>query len=255
MSSHSPLRRLWLLALAALATLFSGVAAAQLAPGTPSTAAQPPPVGAGPATSAAQLAAKSALREELTPAELLEAYYSVRDQLRATQAALLSQRAEADERSRAQTQALNDRLEALKASLAAVNKRQAEDASRAEYELFRQQEAAQRSTQIALWIAAAVGFSVLLATFLTAHYQRRAMNRIADAVSKHPQLLAQAQAGWLPLEAGARSDHTVNLSNQRLASTLERIEQRIQDLEHTTHVVTTVPSHRPLAPEPGPRRV
>ncbi|MBL9205867.1 MAG: hypothetical protein JNN01_12315 [Opitutaceae bacterium] len=244
MSSPLTLRRHWLLWLALLASL----------PCTPLVRAQPASAGPGPMPATAS-PYKSAAREELTHAELLEAYYAVRDQLRATQAALLSQRAEADERSRAQTQVLNERLESLKASLAAVNKRQQEDASRAEYELFRQQEQAQRSTQLALWIAASVGLAVLLATFLTAHYQRRAMNRIAEAVTQHPQLLAQANAGLLPFDASLKSDRTVNLSNQRLATTLERIEQRIQDLEHTTHDVTTVPPHHPLAPEPGPRRV
>jgi hypothetical protein len=247
-------RRRWLSGLCLSAALLSGIAAAQSEGGAPASAVHTP-AGASLGVGAPQTPSRPALRAEMSPAELLAAYDSLRDQLRATQSALLSQRTESDERFRTHAQAMEDRLEALRVSLAAVDRRQAVDASRVEYELFRQQDAALRSTQVALWIAAAAGVSLLLGTLLTANSQRRAINRIADAVSGHPHQLAQAQAGWLPLEAGVRSDSTVDLSTQRLASTLDRIEERIRDLEHTTHVVTAGPSRRPLAPEPDPRRV
>lgn len=235
MLSHPMLRRQWIARLCLALALLGGRLLAQPGDGSPASPSAAPAPG-GPAARAGATAppTRPGGREEMSPAEVLAAYEAVRDQLRATQSALLSQRIEADERFRAHSRLMEDRLQGLTDSLAAVNRRQAEDASRVEYELFRQQEAAHRSNRIALWVAATIAVAVLLGTLLVAHGQRRAMNRIADAVSGYPRVLAQAQAGWVSLEAGARSELAVDLSGRRLDSALERIEQRVRELEHTT---------------------
>lgn len=228
-----------------LVTWSTGVGWSQASQGNGSPASQPALPSSSPQSG-------STVREELGNAELVAAYHSVRDQLRATQAALLSERADADERARTQTFALNQKLESLRASLVEVNKRQQDDAARAEYELFRQQEAARQASRLALWIASAIGLAVLIGSLITANLLRRAMNRIADAVNVRP--LLPSHAGWLPLEAGIPSDQSVTAANQRLASALERIEQRIQDLEETG-LLSPNPERRPAPAHPAPRRL
>jgi len=190
----------------------------------------------------------------MTLDQLLEAYHGIRHQLRATQSALISQRAEADERAQAQSRALNEKLELLRVSLAAVNKRQQDDASRAEYELFLQQEELHRSSRLALWIASSIGLAVLLGSLVSAHFQRRAMNRIADAVTLRPALFQEPPPGWLALDLNTRADQAVKTTNQRLATALERIEQRIQELEHTGSSIP-LSERRPVPGDRASRRV
>ena|GEM_PF-5965898 len=180
-------------------------------------------------------ALKTMPAEERNRAELLESYQFLREQLRSAQVAIANNRVDAQETIRQQTADLTTKLEAMRATVAAVNKRQQEDAFRFEYERIHRQEASQRSDRSLLWFAGIAGTALLLTLAIMARLQSRAMNRIAEAVTAHPRLLAQNGGGWLPSGAHSLSEKAVAESNQRLTSAMERIERRIGHLEHTAN--------------------
>ena len=102
-------------------------------------------------------AARPAAPEELSQSELLKAYLQVRDQLHATQLAVLNNRMESEAASRAQAAALTERLEAIKVAMDAERERQRKEVERAEADRLRLQQEAEQSNRIVLWVAAAFG--------------------------------------------------------------------------------------------------
>lgn len=170
--------------------------------------------------------------DERTRIELLESYQFLREQLRAAQVAIASNRIEAQEVARRQSEELNARLDALRASLTVVNQRQQEAAARAEYDRYHQEQAESRSYRTLLWIAGTAGAAVLLTLLVMTRAQWRAMTRIADALDPQPQLLVHS--GRFLQESGHASllsDTAVAQANNRLASAVERIERRVSELE------------------------
>jgi tetratricopeptide (TPR) repeat protein len=218
-----------------VATLFfagvNGRLQAQVAPETSSASSRP-----------------AASPEDLSQAELLKAYLQLRDQLHTTQLAIASSRAEAEATSRAQAAALAEKMESIKATLAAERDRQQAERERQQAERERQQAEMQRTNERVLWIAGVFGGVGLLALFLMPMYQMRAIHRITELAAIRPQLPApNPHAALLPSETAALtpSDQAVTGSSQRLISALNRMEQRIMELEATASAPIKTPKAEP----------
>jgi tetratricopeptide (TPR) repeat protein len=177
--------------------------------------------------------AKPASPEDLSQNELLRAYLQLRDQLHTTQLAIATSRAEAEAASRAQAAALAEKVDSIKSAMAAERDRQQAERERQQVERERQQAEAQRTNQMVLWIAGAFGGVGILAMLLMPIFQMRTINRMAEMSAGRPQLAAPASQALLPAEAPVPSDHPVSTSSQRLLSVIDRMEQRIIELEHT----------------------
>jgi tetratricopeptide (TPR) repeat protein len=178
--------------------------------------------------------AKSTTPEELSPAELLKSYLQVREQLHTTQLAIANARAETETAARIQANAIAEKLDSIKAAMEAERQRQQIETLRTNAERERQQIETQRSNRTVLWVAVGFGGVGLLAMLVMPMLQWRAINRMAETTALRPQLQAPMGQALLPAEAGAPSDQTVALSNQRLMSVIDRMERRIFELEHTT---------------------
>lgn len=169
-------------------------------------------------------APKSSTPEELSQAELLKSYLQMREQLQATQLAIVNNR----------VAGVTEKLDAIKSAMDAERDRQQAEMQRLTAERERLQAETQRSNRTVLWIAAGFGGIGLIAILLMPLLQWRAMSRMAEVSALRPTL-APPPAGpaLLPADPGA-SDQTVTLSNQRLMSVIDRIERRILELEHST---------------------
>ncbi len=176
--------------------------------------------------------AKPAAPEEMNQTELVETYRNMREQLRAAQTAIVNNRFEFEATSRAQAAALAEKIEAMNAILATERKARQAESDRLDFERERQQADIQRSNRTVIWIASAFGSIGLLAMLLAALFQWRAINRMAQVIDQRPQLPAPGELSLLP--SGPASGQPVALSTRRLMSTIERMEQRIKELEQTT---------------------
>jgi tetratricopeptide (TPR) repeat protein len=177
--------------------------------------------------------ARSATPDDLTPSELLKSYLQVREQLHNAQLAIVNNRVESESKARAQATAVAEKLEAIKTAIEAEREGHRMEAQRANAERERQRLEMENANRTVLWIAGAVGVAGLLALLVTPLIQWRTMNRITEIAAMRPQLPAPAGPGLLPAEAGAQLEQTVNGSNQRLLSVIDRMERRIFELEHT----------------------
>jgi len=200
---------------ACLVLLFIAVTTADLR-------AQTPPA---PATRA-----KPVGPEELSQAELLDAYHNVREQLRSAQTAIVNNRFEFEATSRAQAAAIAEKINAVNATLAEERSRRQSETDRLEFERERQQAEIQRSNRSVVWIASGFGALGLLTMLSAALFQWRAINRMATFVEQRPQLGEPTEYDHLP----APTSQPVAQTTQRLMSTVERMEQRIKELEHTS---------------------
>jgi tetratricopeptide (TPR) repeat protein len=167
--------------------------------------------------------------DEPSQADLIKLNLHLQAELHAAKQAIERNRAEAQEAARAQAAVITKQLADI------------QDALNAERE--RRQDEAQRATRTLLWVASAFGGVGLLAMMLTALFQYRAMSRMAEIASGHPQLPAAAPHALLPAEAGLPGK-AVEVSNQRLLSVIDRLERRVFELEHTA-------THPLPAPAPG----
>lgn len=190
--------------------------------------------GTAHAQAAAETApARPSSPDDLTPAELLKSYLQVREQLHAAQLAIVNNRVEAEAKARAQAASLAEKLEAIKTAIEAEREGHRAETQRANAERERQRLEMENSNRTVLWIAAAVGVAGLVALLITPFVQWRTMNRIEEITALRTQLSAPNRQGLLPAEASPALDHTVDLSNQRLLSVIDRMERRIFELEHT----------------------
>jgi len=188
-----------------------------------------------PQITPATIPAKSPSPEELSQSDLLKSYLQVRDQLQATQLAIATSRIEAEVTARAQAAAVGEKLDAIKAAMEAERERhrvelERTQAQRADSENQRLE--LQRANRFILWVAAVFGVLALAAIVLGPLIQWRAINHLAQTVSR-PQLAAATPPVLLAGENSGISDQTVTVSNQRVQGMLDRMERRIFELEHT----------------------
>ena len=189
----------------------------------------------------------AATPDELSQAELLKAYLQVREQLHATQMAIVNNRVEA----------LTEKLDAIRINVEAERERLQADRDRQQGEIQRitaererQYLETQRAHRTTVWVAAAFGVVGLLAMLAIPFIQGRAVARRPDPrFPATPQLPAPLPGDLLPAEA-AGADQTVTASSQRLMSVIDRMEQRILELEHTTISPPEAPA--PASPPASP---
>jgi hypothetical protein len=126
--------------------------------------------------------------EELNQAELLKSYLQVREQLHAAQLAIVNNRVEAEMTTRVQAAAIAEKLEGIKAAMAAERERHQLEAQRLTAEREREQAETQRSIRTVLWVSAAFGGVGLLAMLFIPWFQWRTLNRMSESAALRPQL-------------------------------------------------------------------
>lgn len=171
--------------------------------------------------------------EELAQAELLKAFLQLRDQLHAAQLAIVNNRVETETNARVQTTAIAEKLEAIKAAMAAERERHQVETQRLLAEREREQAETQRSMRTVLWVAAAFGAFGLIAVLLAPYLQMRTLARVTELTRSRPLLPGGDTHTLLLPEGPPLSDRIVTQSNQRLLSVIDRMEKRILELEQT----------------------
>src|ERR1700712_2096012 len=171
--------------------------------------------------------------EELSQTELQEAYRNLREQLRATQASIINNRFETEAAARDQAVAIAEKIEAMNATLAAERKSRQAESDRFEFVHDEQQAEIRRSNHSVVWVATAFGSLGLLTMLLAAALQWRAINRMAQVVEQRLQVRGTGEYNLLPDSNNLVSGQVAALSTQRLVSAVDRMEQRIKELEHT----------------------
>lgn len=182
--------------------------------------------------------------EDLSQAELLRSYHQLREQLHATQLAVLNSRVESEAAARAQAAALTEKLESIRQAIETERERQRLETLRLAAERERQAGESQGTQRTFLWVACVFGGLGLLAMFLTPIFQWRAIKRVVERPSSSGEspVASVALAPALPsMNPAALSEQVVALSNQRLMTVIDRVEQRILELEHTA-------AHPPVSP-------
>lgn len=186
-----------------------------------------------PAPAAASESGRQPSPEELAQAELLKAFLQVRDQLHAAQLAIVNNRVEAETNARLQTTAISEKLEAIKAAMAAERERHQTETQRLQAERERQQVETQRSMRTVLWVAAAFGAFGLIAVLVAPYIQLRTLSRVTDLSANRPLLPGGDTQALMAPDGPPLSDRAVSQSNQRLLSVIDRMEKRILELEQT----------------------
>jgi tetratricopeptide (TPR) repeat protein len=162
--------------------------------------------------------------EDTNNLETLRAYLQLQEQLHLTQLAIEENRKEARDAASQSAQVLTERLQSIEKALSAQRARELE--------------AMQSSNRVMLTVAgtfAAVGFVAML---LMAYFQWRTVHGLAEisapitkrSLDPGPTLAALAQGDPQVLTSAP-----VPEVNRRLLGTLERLEERIHELEHTPH--------------------
>ena len=204
-------------------------------------------------------ALKPAVSDELSTAELLKSYLQVREQLHATQLAIVNSRIEAEAAARVQSAAITEKLEGIKAAMATERERFQAETQRLNAERQLQQAETERSIRTVLWVAAIFGGVGLVAMLLMPVLQWRAMNRLVATNALRPQLGTSERPALMPGETALNpADNAVALANQRLTSVIDRMERRIFELEHTavpppatvTTMSATTGADSPVLPAP-----
>ncbi len=189
---------------------------------------------------------------ELSQAELLKSYLTVREQLHAAELANLNARLETESTARAQAAAITQKIDALKSVMATEVEHQQIEAQRAAAE--RQQVATQDANRLVIWMAAGFGSVGLLTMLASTLLLWRGIKHLSEITAQQQQVAVQpqpmpvqsmpaaAQQAWLAVgNAPTPSDEAVAASTQRLTSVVNRMERRILELEHTAIASTPAP--------------
>lgn len=173
-------------------------------------------------------AAEAAVRpptNSFVEAELqLRSYLKLQEQLHATLLAVEQARVESSQEMRTNAEVISARLEFLENALA----RQREQNMRA----------TQESSRTMLLMAGSIVGVGLLALAFTAMFQSRGMNRLAEIATGFSNERALL-AGVLPAHTGAGETlllgpSPAHATNQAMLATIDRLEQRIRELEDTS---------------------
>ena len=168
--------------------------------------------------------------------EILRSYLQLQEQLHATQLAIEHSRAQAETAAAQSAKALTAPLSDIEQPLASQRAQELE--------------AMQSSNKVMLLVAGVFAILGFLALLFMAYSQWRTINRLAEITSALPSArglgagspVTTLGAGDAPLLAAGAAE----LANQRLLGALERLENRIYELEHTAHPTLT----RGSAPAP-----
>jgi len=177
--------------------------------------------------------APAASSNDTNAQETLRTYLQLQEQLHLTQLAVEQSRREARETAAQNSEALAGRMQSIEKAL--------------ESQRTREFDAMQSSNRSMLWVAgmfAAVGF---LAMLLMSFFQWRTVDHLAEISASLPASLAM---GPPPARTalGSGDTHTITVgpaeqSSLMLVGTLEQLEKRIFQLEHTTRTPLPEPGH------------
>ena len=177
-------------------------------------------------------AAMTGKADETNIQDALRAYLQLQEQIHATQLTIERNRKEADAAAADNAKAFANRLQAIEQGLALQRAQ--------ELEVMENSSKAMRSSNnMMLLVAGLFAAFGLLAMLSMAYFQWRTINRLAEIAAALP--VARALGAGPPVATLAAGDgHVVTVgpaeqSSQRLLGTLERLEKRIYQLEHTSH--------------------
>jgi tetratricopeptide (TPR) repeat protein len=163
--------------------------------------------------------------DETNSQETLRSFLQLQEQIHATQLAVERSRTQAEATAAETAKAFTARLQGIEQALASQRAQELE--------------AMQSANKVMLVVAGLFAALGLLAMLFMAYFQWRTINRLAEISAALP--LAHALGAGPSMAAlGAGDPHLVTVSppeqsNQRLLGALERLEQRIHELEHTAH--------------------
>jgi len=159
--------------------------------------------------------------------ETVRSYLQLQEQLHATQLAIERARREADEAAAENAKLLAGRLQSIEQALAAQRSQELR--------------AMQSSNEVMLIVAGSFAALGLAAMLFMAYFQWRTVNRLAEISLALPVPHALGP-GHTMAALGMGDPHVLaggspEQSNARLLGAIDRLEQRIRELEHTTHPV------------------
>jgi len=177
----------------------------------------------------------------------LNAFLQIQEQLHTTQLVIESNRVAAAAEAQRNAAEMTARIQVLEQTVAAQRASEIE--------------ATQKAQRLTLILAGVVGVVALAAVFFMAYFQWRAVTRLVELSTLHPSAQALDGRGASPmLSAGevhaGPGRAAVEYSNARLFNVVERLEQRLLELEHMAHaplVETSLPAaagHNGAAPAP-----
>ena len=176
----------------------------------------------------------TAIHDDAAQAELLKSYLQVREQLHAAELAIANNRLESEATARAQSAAITEKLNLIESKIAAESARQREDALRSVEQQEISLAAVHETNRRVLRISVAIGGIGLLTMLSTSLFQWRGIRRMEKVATQLQQLPMLVQPGSLPAGNLGASGDSVTHGNQRLMSVIDRMEQRIHELEQTT---------------------
>ncbi|MSU59961.1 MAG: tetratricopeptide repeat protein [Pedosphaera sp.] len=173
--------------------------------------------------------------------DILRAYVQLQEQLHTALLAIEHNRQEADAAATRNAEALAARMQALQDSLAAQRSKELDELR-----------GANRLMLIVGGSCAAIGF---LAMLLTAYFQWRAITRLTEFSMVTQASLTMGRAALPALSGdGQSAGSAVEQAAARMFGALEKMEQRIQELEHTTGATTieSATTHTASSEQPAP---
>jgi tetratricopeptide (TPR) repeat protein len=169
-----------------------------------------------------------------TAQDTLNAFLQIQDQLHNTQLLIESNRVAAAAEAQRNAAEMAARIQVLEQSVATQRASEIE--------------ATQNAQRLTLILASVFGVVGLAAVLFMAYFQWRAVTRLVELSKVHPSALALEARGPTPMlsggETAAPGRATVEFSNARLFNVVERLEQRLLELEHTARapLAESVPS-------------
>lgn len=189
------------------------------------------PVPAGTLTNATAIAESNAIAAAEAKArseEILRSYLQIQEQLHSAMLALEQNRNQADDAARRNVETISARLKLIEQALTAEREREAE--------------AADKSQRLVLLVAGIFGGMGLLAMVITAWFQLRAMNRLAQMTAAGGTMLGHHPIGSLGSgEVTNISALPVTNANSNLLGAIERLEKRFLELQSATRA--SLPTH------------
>jgi len=169
-----------------------------------------------------------------TAQDTLNAFLQIQDQLHSTQLLIESNRVAAAAEAQRNAAEMAARIQVLEQTVATQRASEIE--------------VTQKAQRLTLILASVFGVVGLAAVLFMAYFQWRAVTRLVELSKVHPSALAlEERSSTAMLSAGeavAPGRAAVEFSNARLFNVVERLEQRLLELEHTARAPTaeSVPS-------------
>lgn len=174
---------------------------------------------------------------ELTEADSLRAYLALQEQVRATQIALEKNRADTEAIAARSAAAIGEQIKAL---TQVMNEQRT-----------REIEAMQSTNRLMLILVGAFASLGFLTMLVTSWLQMRALNRLTEFSSITPARMGLAGGGHGSLISNAVTAQ----ANTQLFGALDRMERRMQELEHATTSPGKAVNGDSAHPHPGPAAV